>query len=187
MPRYDYKCDCGFVEEQSRPVGAKVLKCPECGKRTFRQQFPTRFSVVTEREFARSMATLDRQFKGRKKDLGRLIANARAKGIAVSPSDSYEPSIASRALDPMAIVPHDRPREHIKEVSRRRNIPCNGMVHYTPVEKDPVPYTGPPLAEDVTKSLMRNEIKRDPGLAKSKKKLKKLREDVINRHAAPAV
>ena len=117
------------------------------------------FSVVTEREFARAMPRLADQFRGREKDLKRLIARARRRGISVSPSDCYEASIAKCALDPLAIVPHDRPRSHIREISEKRNMPCNGMVEFEPVEKDPKPDTGPPLAEDFTRRLMLNEIK----------------------------
>ena len=190
MPLYNYLCECGHGEEQIRPVGAKLLKCPACGKRSFRQQFPTRINTVTEREFARGipqgMGTVGQAYRGRPKDLNRLMARAKRMGITVSPNDGYERSLARFNEDPLAVVPHDRPRGHIKEVCRKLNRPCNGMVNHTPVEVDPAPQTGPPLAEDVIRKLMHNDLKQNPGKRKNKRALKKLREDVINNHAPPA-
>jgi len=192
MPKYDYLCQCGYREEQIRPVGAKVLACPACGQRAFRQQFPTRVNLATENEFARGigragMETVGQAFRGRPGALKRLLARARRAGISVSAHDGYEKSIARFAEDPLAIVPHDRPRGHIKEVCRKTNQPCTGLVEHTPVEHDPAPETGPPLAEDIVRKLMHPHVRRDPGLRKNKAKLKKLREDVINKHAPVSV
>jgi hypothetical protein len=142
-------------------------------------------AVSSDRAFHQHAETIGQQFCKRPLELAILKAKAKKMGFAVSSNDSYQAALGVEPLDPLAVVPHDNPKGHIRKVCRQRGMPCHGLVEMEGVVKDPKPDTGPPLAEDVIRKLMWLRIKKNPGLKSSKAKLKKLREDVINKHSPP--
>ena len=176
MPLYDFHCECGYAEEQLVDQSVHTIACPVCNG-SMARQFPTRVRVVTGREYHLHMPTLAQQFAKRPKELKILMARARARGINASPHDTYDGSITKGALDPVGIVPHDDPQGYTNREFRKRSDERLRAFDAEQLQ------TGPPIAPKVVKNLMRQRIRANPDLAASPQSLKKLRDDVINRHA----
>ena len=177
MPLYDFQCDdCGHIEERLVECSQHSLPCPDC-KSAMRRLFPRGIRAVTDREFHTHLPSLAKQFAKRPRELAILRARARARGISLSAHDHYDGSIATGALDPLAVVPHDDARSY--------TIRRHGKVHeqrqraFEAEQKE----KKPPLAPDIVERLVRSRVRANPDLAASQQSLNKLREDVINRHA----
>ena len=154
--------------------------------------FPRRVRVlnstqVYQRRERENGNTIGQKFRNAPQELAVLKANAAAAGVTVNENDSFHDCLCREGmpLDPQAIVPHDDPLGYVEKVARKRGIPVDGMVTVKGREQQPVapPKTG--LAPDIIDNLMRQRADKDPSLVATEAKRKRLREDVINKHAPP--
>ena len=132
-------------------------------------------------------STVGQVFAKNPRGLAELRREAAKMGVSVSDDDAYYRCLANRGgrPDPKAVVPHDDPMGHVSRLAAERGHGISGRVNIDAVERDPVPDTGPPIAEDIIENLVHQEAKKDPGLVATPARAEKLREDVINRHAPP--
>lgn len=184
MPLYEYHCpDCGCQEERIEPKTVLDLPCLMCDG-TMHRRFPYRIHFGNSPQtYHRRTQTLAEKFRKHPRQLAILRENARRRGITISPEDAYHDCLAKHPLDPEAVVPHDDPLGYIKRLSERRGDPVEGMVNVKGVAREPKPTSGPNLSDRAIYSIMYQKVHENPDLRHNRVALKKLREDVINKHA----
>lgn len=135
--------------------------------------------ALTDREFLAGRGTLAQQFEGEEHNLNKLVAESKRNGRTPSPNDVYLPTLANYPGDPLAFVPPDDARGHVKRVCEARGDECRGMVKVKAgPPKEPEP--GPPIAQDIIDSEVSSQIRAQPELAG---KRKELAEQFIEQHA----
>lgn len=98
-----------------------------------------------------------------------------AKHPGLANGRTYYPSLARYANDPGAWCGS---YAELKEQAVRAGKGIEGV--YEPPPRDPPKQTA--LSETVINSHLRRELRDDPSLVQSKKRLKKVREDIITKH-----
>lgn len=136
--------------------------------------------TCTDREFFAGRGTLGDQFEGDDQTLEHITSVAQRNGYKPGANDVYTPALADYPGDPAAFVPPDGGRGHIRRVCESRGEGCRGLVNVKPVQYDPTPDTGPPIAEDLIQNGVNDAIREDPSLAA---KRQEVRENFIERHA----
>lgn len=180
MPIYPYQCEvCQRDWEDIRSISDPTIPfCPACGSAKVAQLMPWRFSLVTDREYMQGRGDLETQLGD---DVRRVVRAARRHGYKPSRHDTYEPGLARFPGDPEAFVPHDSPRGYVQRLCAKRGISADGRgikIKGTPrlTEKPPVK-----IAPAVVADRMRVAVMDNPDLAHSPKKLKELRNEIIQR------
>jgi len=137
-------------------------------------------NAVTDREFLRGIGTLADQFDGDTVGLKAVVENARAHGYNPSYTDFYNKGLANFPGDPLAFIPADSARGHVKRVCESRGDSCHGMVNVKARDVGPPPDDKPGIAPDIVQRHVNAQIKRDPSLSGKKAELC---EAFIERHA----
>lgn len=135
--------------------------------------------LVTDTAFFAGQPKLRDQFRD-KRQLKKVLGVAKKHGYRPSPNDVYEPGLARFQGDPEAFVPPTGGRSYIRRLCEKRGWGCNGAVNVEASAPHVDPHaTGVPLAEDLVRGHIRDEIRKDPSL---KGKQKELRDKVIEKH-----
>lgn len=129
---------------------------------------------------------LERRYKPEK--LARMKAKARAAGINVDKGWEYYPGLANHEDDPRGWVGPTTTRADIAKRIAAEGNGCKELgVKVRPAEDDPNKRVHR-LAPDLVQEQMQNKLQADPGLAaackKSRKKLRELKNNVIETHGA---
>jgi len=184
MPMYEFQCrQCEHRFERLLSVAVFTKRkhsqhCPLCGARC-NSMMTVPVPVRTSTRYLSRFGTLADQFGQDTAGLARRVAIARKAGGRPSYNDVYDPTLATYPGDPDGFIPSTDAKGHVKRVLAKRGVGCKGGICPTP--------TGPgreppqiPLAEDIIQDEMARQIKRDPGLAANKQKL---REEILDRHS----
>jgi putative FmdB family regulatory protein len=184
MPLYDYVCDaCGHSEERFQTIAEMTATklpadCGTCGQLGAVRRKISAPAVQTDNTFFANVGTLRDQFGGNDRELKRVVSAAKRQGYTPNYTDFYCPSLANRPGDPKAFIPACGGRSYVRKLCEERGVSCEGMVNYKAPEGRPRPRVK--LAERTIRRLMREAIRKDPGLASKKNEL---REQIIDRHA----
>lgn len=141
------------------------------------RKFP---GVRTDAQFLANHGTLDKQFEGDTRQLEEVTGTARKLGYNPSPNDTYIPTLAQFPGDPMAFVPADSPKNHIKKVCEATNRACEGDVNVSRDRKEPAKTVR--LGEDLVQEEAAQRIMKNPEEALKPKE--QLRNEILDKHGA---
>ena len=137
-------------------------------------------AIRTDSQFLANHGTLDKQFEGDGRQLKAVTDEAKKRGYNPSPNDTYIPSLARFPGDPLAFVPSDSPKNHIKKVCETTDRACEGDVTVSRSAKKP-PETIR-LGEDLIQEEAAMRIIENPEEALKPKE--QLRNEILDKHGA---
>ena len=167
-----------------RIVGDKYISCDDSPPPEARleevlknKRFPP---IRTDSTFLANHGTLDKQFEGDDRQLEKVVEEAKRRGYNPSPNDTYIPSLARFAGDPLAFVPPGNPRNHIKKVCEETDRACEGAVTVGRERKEPKETVR--LGEDLVQEEVAMRIMGNPEEALKPKE--QLRNEILDKHGA---
>lgn len=137
-------------------------------------------SIRTDAQFLANHGTLDKQFSGDERQLDSITKEAKKLGYNPSPNDTYIPSLARFTGDPLAFVPSDSPKNHIKKVCEATDRACEGDVTVQRDRKRPSESVR--LGEDLVQEEAAQRIMGNPEEALKPKE--QLRNEILDKHGA---
>ena len=137
-------------------------------------------AIRTDSQFLANHGTLDKQFDGDDRQLKAITDAAKKKGYNPNPNDTYIPSLARFTGDPLAFVPPDSPKSHIKKVCEATDRACEGDVTVGRERKEPEETVR--LGEDLVQEEAAMRIMENPEEALKPKE--QLRNEILDKHGA---
>jgi len=137
-------------------------------------------SIRTDAQFLANHGTLDKQFDGDTRQLKAVTDVAKKHGYNPNPNDTYIPNLARFPGDPMAFVPADSPKNHIKKVCEATDRSCEGDVNVSRERKEPKETVR--LGEDLVQEEAAQRIMENPEEALKPKG--QLRNEILDKHGA---
>ena len=137
-------------------------------------------SIKTDAQFLKNHGTLDKQFEGDKRQLDEITGTAKKHGYNPNPNDTYIPTLARYPGDPLAFVPPDSPKNHIKKVCEATDRAGEGDVT---VQRGPKrPQKTVRLGDDLIQEEAAMRIAENPEEALKPKE--QLRNEILDKHGA---
>lgn len=137
-------------------------------------------AIRTDAQFLANHGTLDKQFEGDDRQLTAITDTAKKRGYNPSPNDTYIPTLARYPGDPLAFVPADSPKNHIKKVCETTDRACEGDVSVQRESKKPPKSVR--LGEDLIQEEAAMRIMKNPEEARKPKE--QLRNEILDKHGA---
>ena len=137
-------------------------------------------AIRTDAQFLANHGTLDKQFEGDARQLEAVTNAAKSHGYTPSPNDTYIPTLARFPGDPLAFVPSDSPKNHIKKVCEATDRACEGDVSVNREPKKPQETVR--LGEDLIQEEAAMRIVENPEEALKPKE--QLRNEILDKHGA---
>ena len=138
--------------------------------------------VSTDTTYMAGVGTLRQQCGDDDKEVDRLVSAAKKLGHTPNASDLYNPTLARCLGDPLAFVPASNPKAHVRKVCEMRGKSCEGLVNYVAPERDPAPEPKHRLHPRLVDDEVRVAVKKDPGLPTRKGAIKRLRQEIDQKH-----
>ena len=137
-------------------------------------------AIRTDAQFLKNHGTLDKQFEGDSRQLETITNTAKQHGYTPSPNDTYIPTLARYPGDPLAFVPADSPKTHIRKVCESTDRACEGDVSVERTSKRPPKSVR--LGEDLIQEEAAMRIAENPDEASKPKE--QLRNEILDKHGA---
>ena len=137
-------------------------------------------AIRTDSQFLANHGTLENQFDGDQRQLKSVTDTAKKHGYNPSPNDTYIPTLARFPGDPLAFVPPDSPKGHIRKVCEATDRACEGDVTVDREAKQPAETIR--LGEDLVQEEAAMRIMENPEEARKPKE--QLRNEILDKHGA---
>ena len=136
----------------------------------------------TDTTYMAGVGTLRQQCGDNDEEVNRLVKAAKRHGYTPNASDLYNPTLSPSFGHPMGFVPASGPKAHVRKVCELRGKSCEGLVNYTPPERDrPLPKSQG-LNPRLVKEEVDKAVKQDPGLPTRKGAIENLRHEIVEKH-----